>query len=102
MARLRFMFLLGFPLPHYPFLWPLPLFLFYISGNWAKRPNHPHPQPLSPVIGFVRVLEVPQPQQSAVVYLKLKIQEREAQLAVAIAVVIFWLIRSAIMNNKYK
>ena len=30
-ARLRFMFLLGFPLPHYPFLWPLPLFLFYIS-----------------------------------------------------------------------
>ena len=31
MARLRFMFLLGFPLPHYPFLWPLPLFLFYIS-----------------------------------------------------------------------
>ena len=32
-ARLRFMFLLGFPLPHYPFLWPLPLFLFYISSS---------------------------------------------------------------------
>ena len=32
-ARLRFMFLLGFPLPHYPFLWTLPLFLFYISTH---------------------------------------------------------------------
>ena len=36
MARLRFMFLLGFPLPHYPFLWPLPLFLFYISRPLVK------------------------------------------------------------------
>ena len=35
-ARLRFMFLLGFPLPHYPFLWPLPLFLFYVSGLTYK------------------------------------------------------------------
>jgi len=47
-ARLRFMFLLGFPLPHYPFLWPLPLFLFYISI--VSRQPHPNPNyaPYSP------------------------------------------------------
>ena len=38
-ARLRFMFLLGFPLPHYPFLWPLPLFLFYISKTMLIELN---------------------------------------------------------------
>ena len=51
-ARLRFMFLLGFPLPHYPFLWPLPLFLFYISREAYDLSTRPRRRVLPPLFSL--------------------------------------------------